>query len=324
MENMTLTFVNVGYGEAILVECPDDRLPDGRFTMLIDGGSAEAAEYAGSHSGRIPAADYLRRRNIRALNLVVSTHIHEDHVCGLLEAVRVAPPVEMWQALPENLWREMHPFDPAVAENPSMNKFLRSLNDYQTLCRTLIENGCVIRCVSAGDEAQLCEGLTVRVLGPNSAHIAVLADRMRQLCLASDLGAKKQMITATDSCMNNYSVILLLNYRGTRILLPGDTNCVGYSGLERELRADLFKLGHHGQKDSITPELLEWITPRHAVCCASSDRRYNSAHPAPLGLLRAHGANCWFSDCPEGEDIPPHSELTFSIGPDGAVEGAYR
>ena len=268
---MTLTFVNVGYGEAILVECPDDRLPDGRFTMLIDGGSAEAAEYAGSHTGRIPAADYLRRRNIRALNLVVSTHIHEDHVC-----------------------------------------------------RTLIENGCVIRCVSAGDEAQLCEGLTVRVLGPNSAHVAVLADRMRQLCLASDLGAKKQMITATDSCMNHYSVILLLNYRGTRILLPGDTNCVGYSGLERELWADLFKLGHHGQKDSITPELLEWITPRHAVCCASSDRRYNSAHPAPLGLLRAHGANCWFSDCPEGEDIPPHSELTFSIGPDGAVEGAYR
>ena len=126
------------------------------------------------------------------------------------------------------------------------------------------------------------------------------------------------------AAMNNYSVILLLNYRGTRVLLPGDTNCVGYAGLERELRADLFKLGHHGQKDSVTPELLEFISPRHAVCCASSDRRYNSAHPAPLGLLRTHGVHCWFSDCPEGEAVPPHSELTFTIGPDGAVEGVYR
>ena len=90
--------------------------------MLIDGGSAEAGEYAGSQTGRIPAADYLRRRNIRALNLLVSTHIHEDHVCGLLDAVSVAPPAEMWQALPENLWREMRHIDPAVAEDPSMGK----------------------------------------------------------------------------------------------------------------------------------------------------------------------------------------------------------
>ena len=324
MENVTLTFVNVGYGEAILAECPDDRLPGGRFTMLIDGGSAEAGEYAGSQTGRIPAADYLRRRHIRALNLLVSTHIHEDHVCGLLDAVSVAPPAEMWQALPENLWREMRHIDPAVAEDPSMDKFLRSLNDYQALCRTLDGQGCAIRCISAGAETDLCMGLTARVLGPDTAHIDDLADRIRQLYQAPDLATQKRLITATDSCMNNYSVILLLNYRGTRVLLPGDTNCVGYAGLERELRADLFKLGHHGQKDSVTPELLEFISPRHAVCCASSDRRYNSAHPAPLGLLRTHGVHCWFSDCPEGEAVPPHSELTFTIGPDGAVEGVYR
>ena len=324
MENMTLTFVNVGYGEAILAECPDDRLPGGRFTMLIDGGSAEASEYAGNDTGRIPAADYLRRRNIRALDLLVSTHIHEDHVCGLLEAVGVAPPAEMWQALPEDLWRSMRRIAPSASENSSMDKFLRSLNDYQTLCRTLSMEGCTIRCIAAGVETELCRGLTARVLGPDSARIAELADRIREFYRITDLGIQKQLLTATDSCMNNYSVILLLNYRGTRVLLPGDTNCLGYAGLKHELRADLFKLGHHGQKDSVTPELLESIAPRHAVCCASSDRRYNSAHPALLDLLRTHGIHCWFSDCPNGEDVPPHSELTFTIGSDGAVEGAYR
>ena len=36
MEEMTLTFVNVGYGEAILLECPDPARPGGRFVMVID------------------------------------------------------------------------------------------------------------------------------------------------------------------------------------------------------------------------------------------------------------------------------------------------
>ena len=38
-KKLTVTFVNVGYGEAILLECPDSSKPDGVFTALIDGGS---------------------------------------------------------------------------------------------------------------------------------------------------------------------------------------------------------------------------------------------------------------------------------------------
>ena len=42
---MTRTFCNVGYGEAVLVECPDPARPRGRFVMLLDGGSGEAEEF---------------------------------------------------------------------------------------------------------------------------------------------------------------------------------------------------------------------------------------------------------------------------------------
>ena len=52
MENMKLTFVNVGYGKAILLECPDARFEDGIFVMLIGGGGAEEAEFAERSSGR--------------------------------------------------------------------------------------------------------------------------------------------------------------------------------------------------------------------------------------------------------------------------------
>lgn len=54
MEELKLTFVNVGYGEAAVLECPDPAFPGGTFVMVIDGGSAEAEEYRDSATGRIP------------------------------------------------------------------------------------------------------------------------------------------------------------------------------------------------------------------------------------------------------------------------------
>ena len=126
--------------------------------------------------------------------------------------------------------------------------------------------------------------------------------------------------------MNNYSLILRLNYRGTRILLPGDTNVTGYDGIDpADLRADLFKVGHHGQKDGADEALAELIRPTAVVCCASSDRRYNSAHPDTMKLLADLGAALYFSDCPPvpGMQIPPHEALRFTVGPNGALDVRY-
>ena len=64
MEELKLTFVNVGYGEAALLECPDPAFPGGTFVMVIDGGSAEAEEYRDSATGRIPLDQYLSLRGV--------------------------------------------------------------------------------------------------------------------------------------------------------------------------------------------------------------------------------------------------------------------
>ena len=65
---MKLTFVNVGYGEAIVAECPDEKCRDGRFVMVIDGGSGEAGEYADRASGRQTLLEYLESTDIRQID----------------------------------------------------------------------------------------------------------------------------------------------------------------------------------------------------------------------------------------------------------------
>ena len=134
MEELKLTFVNVGYGEAALLECPDPAFPGGTFVMVIDGGSAEAEEYRDSATGRIPLDQYLSLRGVDHIDLMAATHVHEDHLCGLLPAAEKLPPAALWQTLPPEFCRSMRTLDiPAEGLTPSRSKFLRALNDYRGL-----------------------------------------------------------------------------------------------------------------------------------------------------------------------------------------------
>ena len=108
---LRLTFINVGYGEAI----------------LIDGGSAADSEFADRTSGRIRAEEYLAP--LPRLDLAVSTHIHEDHLCGLLRVCRDHPPSVLRQTLPPGFYRSLHPLGDASARNLSERNFLAALDD---------------------------------------------------------------------------------------------------------------------------------------------------------------------------------------------------
>ena len=324
MGELRLTFVNVGYGEAMVLECPDPARRSGTFVMVIDGGSAEPEEYAGA-TGRNTLDAYLARRGTDHIDLMAATHIHEDHLCGLLGPAARLRPGALWLPLPPEFHRVMRPLDVPAESGLSQSKFLRALNDCRTLCRQMEDR--LVR-PAAGTEQTLCPGLTVRVLGPSLRRLEELEARCRELYEETDPAAFLTRLDRLDAAMNNFSIMLLLEYRGVRILLPGDTNCMGYGELTAEdLRADLFKVGHHGQRDGVSAEQLRAIRPRAVVCCASSDRRYNSAEPGVLRMIADSGAELYFSDCPPGPDgavPPPHRALTFTVDGSGSLRGTYE
>ncbi len=71
-------FIDVGQGDATLVELPDDT------TVLIDGGGRPL----GNDPGLQRVVPYLRHLGIRRLDAVVVTHDHYDHYGGLTAVVR--------------------------------------------------------------------------------------------------------------------------------------------------------------------------------------------------------------------------------------------
>ena len=165
------------------------------------------------------------------------------------------------------------------------------------------------------------------MLAPSAQSADELESRCHDQFAERDGEAFFKKLDALDVRMNNFSLILRLDYRGTRFLLPGDTNRAGYGQIDPAvLRADLFKIGHHGQKDGADAALLEAVRPKAVVCCASSDRRYNSAHPDTLALVRDAGAGLYFSDQPQvpgfTDDLAPHGAVRFTVG-DGAFSAEY-
>lgn len=323
MNTLKITFVNVGYGEAILV-----RQLESGFVMLVDAGGAEAGEYADNASGRIRADDYLRAIGLDHIDWMVSTHIHEDHLCGMVPVVERLCPKVLWQTLPPGFTDDaMRDIDPAIAPNPSADKFIRALNDARRLSALVRKGGGEVRRMCAGQACEPCPGLKLAVLAPAAARCDGLAGMLRDAYAAEGGEALLKALAGLDAAMNNYSLILRLEFGGARVLLPGDTNAAGYGDIPAgALRADLFKVGHHGQIDGADAALIDAVRPKLTVCCASSDRRYNSAHPALMDLLRRRGSGLLFSDCPPvaGEDIPPHNALTITIDGAGGMTSAYE
>ena len=79
---LTVTFLDVGTGDAILVQAP------GNHNLLIDGG--------GTYDGRFDVgarvvAPVLWDRHIRHLDLVALTHPHPNHARGLVSLMRLFP-----------------------------------------------------------------------------------------------------------------------------------------------------------------------------------------------------------------------------------------
>ncbi len=104
---LELTMIDVGQGESLLVG-----FPEGQW-MVVDGGGLPVFGNRRAKPrleiGEDVVSPYLFRRAIRRLDVLVSTHQHEDHSGGLLALMRNFRPRELWAgATPDSeSWRRL-------------------------------------------------------------------------------------------------------------------------------------------------------------------------------------------------------------------------
>lgn len=331
-----MSFINVGNGDAILLEIRDKRLKKDEFVMLIDGGSGEAEEYENNNTGRLQVTEFLKWQQVDHIDVMLNTHIHEDHTCGLLDVTTQNMPDVFWQPFDVELWKQMKPLTSRNGMSESECKFISALNAYHNICEKMEEHGgkivnelAVIKDI-IGSES-LSE-LKIRVLGPSMS--ALKAQEHKIKCLYQQMesdnvqnDACRELRRELDATMNDVSLVLLVEYAGHTFLLPGDMQVTGYHQCDKKLRAEVFKVGHHGQANALTPELLRVVEPKYAIISASSDRRYESAAPEVLRMLHDFGTEMYFTDVPEvppyTDGLIPHRGVAFEIMRDGSMFVRY-
>jgi competence protein ComEC len=103
------------------------------------------------------------------------------------------------------------------------------------------------------------------------------------------------------SAKNNDSLVLRLHFGGESMLLPGDAE----KQVEREilsentseaLHSDVLKIGHHGSKNSTTPEFLAAVQPRLGIISAGEDNAYGHPHEELLERLEDAGVRILRTD----------------------------
>lgn len=298
---MTLDFINVGYGDAILIR-------DGSFSMLVDCGDCTVGD-GGPGSARISAADFLRREGIGTLDLLVLTHLHRDHSGGLAELLRDVAVKKFWcNYLPDkSFWGGSVPVPETFTAGArclleSMNIYLKALSVMAAQGTEMVQ--------TAPCAAALTPHLTAEVF-----REAVPIFR-RQAAIWQNVlegRADNDELDELDGFINNTSLRLRLTCGAHTVELPGDTYADCWEKHEIP-PCTLVKLPHHGHRDSITPELLDMLNPRYVVISVSNSRRDDCPAASVLQMVREKGCELYITDAvPMGGRAVNQSSVRFDF-----------
>lgn len=278
---MRVTFINVGYGDAILVQMPDG------FTALLDGGSALPEEFEGDPY-RIRSIDYLKSQGIEHLDAVLISHIHEDHVCGLepvFESLQVDQVFVPYPVEPFLEGKELRAGEGAFRSVPL---YTAALNAYRRILLKAKQCNIPIHVLSVGSTTEITPDLDIRVLAPRGA---VIEKYMSMIQSAYDQpgDAPTDLLTKLDGMSNRTSLLLQMKTDEFSFLMAADSCPIEWNESDIILlqNVNVLKLPHHGQIDSVSEKFMKNMPLSYVVTTSASDRRYNSANEKVYQQIRS-------------------------------------
>lgn len=247
-ETLRLTAIDVGQGSSTLVEFP------GGGTMLVDGGGFHENRF---DVGRYVVAPFLLSQKIRALDTVVLSHPHHDHLNGLLYIVRHFPVREVWTNGEE---AETEP--------------------YRLFRETLRERGIPHRKRSACNDPVNLGGVSVSFLSPEAPFDGPVPDTAestsndRSLVLRLTFGKASFLLPADITAASE-----------ERLLRMG-----------AHLKSDVLFVPHHGSALSSSGPFLSEVRPGTALISLGRNNPFRFPSGAVLERLREAGATIFRTD----------------------------
>ena len=104
------------------------------------------------------------------------------------------------------------------------------------------------------------------------------------------------LYTGTDeSDLNNTSIVLRMTYGKRNFLFTGDaTEVTEKKLLNKDIKSDVIKIGHHGSNYSTTDEFLNKVNPTYAIISVGYNNKYN--HPGDKTIKKLNKIRTYRTD----------------------------
>ncbi len=199
----------------------------------------------------------IKKRNINSVDLAVATHPHADHIGGMR----------------------------TVCENVEVKNFLDSgrkyaSNEYNRLLQVIIEKKIKFIQAKKGMKFDLDSGVQLETLNPQGDQFI-------------------NKVRSGGSIENANSIVLRLGFRNFSMLFTGDAETETEQFMMRfadPLRAQVFKVGHHGSRYATSGKFLEAVGPEVAVISCGAGNRYGHPAQSTLDRLQKAGTKVYRTD----------------------------
>ena len=255
--------------------------PQGRQTVVVDGGG----QYYGA---RRPLLEFLTQRNISDIDLLILTHLHQDHFGGfvhLVDQVQVRRAVAPCRDL--QFADRVYP----VFGDREYHTFFQYLNRSGT--ELIRSKECAGRTFTFGDFALDCL-YPMRDSTQRSVTYAeaLCAPELTEEAMAWNLEAHKQ------TCNEDSSIWLLRKGGADLALLAGDSTdeTMRAALCGRTVRPRLQKLSHHGICARYFSEYVQKIVKPEILVVSVDKIHYTKEMGAQVdALCAAGGSQCYYT-----------------------------
>ncbi len=267
-KNLSLTFFDVGNGDACLI-----RTPEG-INILIDGGP---------EGKDIVKKLYLR--GVKKLDLVILSHPHSDHIGGLIEVLNEIP---INSVLIGNL--DLSESDQSIIEKH--NLFLEIINTKQ-IPLFIVKSKNILRISSK---------LNLIPIWPEPDDLIYLKENInnQSLVLLLEYENKKILFTGDIEIQAQREILSSLknpSMNKSNSLKDISINNDVYNDINNYLiKADILKVPHQGSKDANFYQFLRAVSPKIAIISVGLNNKYDHPSEETINSLKKINSNILRTD----------------------------